>query len=306
MSSMNSCSGSTSLADCNINYALPASGNAAADWVIGGIYTSFYISICFETYRAFKQKRTLKVPWIGLSLFAGFRAVGYLMRAWSDDNQPQPDSTFAQAENWTKILTASYSIINAGTTFFLIFLGSLAIAYRRCCAAAANGQNYIDGEKTLRKREDSAFIGYRIFVVAVAVLNIIGSLRQFDYYWLDYSQGITLRKAGGWIQILVTVFLVIIVSSSSFTYRMPTSTRKAFSLVISVYLIYMVSLAFNLVRVYRPLDDKVNVDSDYAYCLQALPDFINLFALLLFKYDRLLDYQAVGTLSLVGEQEFKY
>ncbi|UZJ53648.1 hypothetical protein CBS101457_002968 [Exobasidium rhododendri] len=300
------CSGSASIASCNINYALPSPGKSTADWVLGGLFAGFYFATVWGTYRAFKLKRTLRLSWISLLFFVSFRTIGYFMRAYTDDNQPQPDSSFAQEKSWVEILTASYSILSAGTTFFLIFCGSLVIAYRRCCTAMSStryrSSDHKD-ERRLRKLEDRAFIGYRIFVIAVAALNIVGSLRQFDYYWLDYPQGVALRKAGGWIQIIVTCFLIGVVLASTYAFRVPRETYRAFFLLVPLLLTYMVSQAFNLVRVYRTLNDEVNTDAVWAYCFQALPDLANLLVLLLFNFDKALDYEAMAASIVPSNSE---
>lgn len=299
------CSGSTLISQCDTtdNYNLPTAGNTTADWVIAGIYTAFYASTCWGTWRAFQRRKTLRLPWISLLSFTVFRAIGYFMKAWTDSNPIQDDWTYDQAASWVKILTASYSIISAGTTFFLVFCGSLAVAHRRCCAVTAGVPAY--KEDRIRKPEDRAFMAFRLFVVAVAALNIVGALRQFDYYWLNYDQGIVLRKAGGYIQILVTVGLIVIVAASQTMYSAPRITLRGFFLLESVLLLYLVVEIFNLVRVYEPLTSPVNADPVYQICLQAVPDFINLFHLLIFNFDNMLDYETISDLPSREDQPRK-
>lgn len=284
------CSGNESVASCNINYPLPSIGYPKADWVIGGLFTAFYCGICYGTYLAFHKKKTLRLPWISLLFFCGFRAAGYLMRAWVDDNPVQSTSTFQQATDWVKLLTISYSIINAGTTFFLIFLASLVIAFRRCCRVSSEHYT-MDHETNARKREDHLLMFFRFFVVGVAVVNIVGSLRQFDYYWLDYNQGILMRKIAGFIQLVVAVAMIIIVLIAFVRSRFPSSCWGGAGILLQVLPIYLITLCFNIVRVFQPLESSVNQDPDYTYYLSAMPDLINLWILLVFTFDRILDYE---------------
>ncbi|CAO1633203.1 unnamed protein product [Parajaminaea phylloscopi] len=304
------CSGSTPVSQCSTGtYNLPSAGNTGADWAVGGIFVAFYLSTCWGTYRAFQRRKTLRLPWISLLSFTAFRAVGFLMKGWTDSNPIQDDWTYDRAASWVKILTASYSIISAGTTFFLIFCGSLVVAQRRCCAEAckqrhqwAQGrfgtQQEVEAtadarEARLRKVEDAVFMAFRFFVIAVAAINIVGALRQFDYYWLNYEQGVALRKVGGYLQLATTVVLLGVVCASQLAYRAPVMTLRGYFLLTPVIALYLVEEVFSLVRVYRPLSDPVNADPTYLYCLQALPDFLNLFHLIVFNFDDMLDYEAI-------------
>lgn len=287
---VSSCGDNESIANCNINYPLPAIGNPKADWVIGALFTVFYCGSCYGTVQAFRKKSPLRLPWISLTSFCGFRAAGYLMRAWVDDNPIQNNYTLQQATDWVKLLTTSYSIINAGTTFFLIFLASLVIAFNRCCRAAS--KNYIEDHETIvRKREDRIQMFVRFFVIGVALVNIVGSLRQFDYYWLNYTQGILMRKIAGFIQLIITVAMIITVVLAIIRSRFPSSCWGGAGILLQVLPIYLVTLCFNIVRIYQSLESAVNQNPDYTYYFSTMPDLINLWILLVFRFDRCLDYE---------------
>lgn len=313
-----SCAANQPVSQCDINYALPPTGKSTVDWVIGGVFCSFYSVIAYQAFRAFRRRSPLALSWVSLLFFSGFRCAGFLMRAWVDDNPVQDSWTYQQAKSWVVLLTTSYSIIAAGTTFFLIFLASVLVSLRRASRAArdAGDQSFQsvfgkiesntasceeqtaplldERELYVRRWEDRAMMAYRIFVVAVAALNIVGALRQFDYYWLDYNQGLTLRKVGGFIQIVVTAVLFLAFVYVYFHYASPRSTRPAFLLfVLNILPIYFITLIFNILRVLQPLDANINQDPDYTYYLQVLPDCVNLFLLLIFNFDRLLDYSTV-------------
>ncbi|CDU24782.1 uncharacterized protein SPSC_04615 [Sporisorium scitamineum] len=309
-----SCAPNAPISQCNINYPLPPTGKGVVDWVIGGIFTSFYTVIAYQTFRAFRRKSTLKLPWISLLFFSGFRSAGFLMRAWVDDNPVQDSWSYQRAKDWVVLLTASYSIIAAGTTFFLIFLASVLVALRRASRAARDigdqsfkstfskfEQQQDDGafllddrELMARKWEDRAMMAYRIFVIAVAALNIVGALRQFDYYWLDYDQGLALRKVGGFLQIVVGGVLILAFLFVYFHYGSPRPIRPAFLLfVLNILPLYTITLIFNILRVLQPLQADINQDPNYTYYFQVLPDCLNLFLLLIFNFDRLLDYNAI-------------
>ncbi|KAJ9475216.1 hypothetical protein PHBOTO_005307 [Pseudozyma hubeiensis] len=311
-----SCAANELISQCNINYALPPTGKGTVDWVIGGIFCSFYSVIAYQTFRAFRRKSPLALPWVSLLFFSGFRCAGFLMRAWVDDNPVQDGWSYQQAKNWVVLLTTSYSIIAAGTTFFLIFLGSVLVALRRASRAArdfgdasfkstfckleshASRQDaavFLDEhELHVRRWEDRAMMAYRIFVVAIAAVNIVGALRQFDYYWLNYNQGLTLRKVGGFMQIVVSALLFLGFVYVYFYYASPKPTSPAFLLfVLNIMPIYFITLIFNILRVLQPLDATINQDPNYTYYFQVLPDCLDLFLLLIFNYDRLLDYTAV-------------
>ncbi|CCF48357.1 hypothetical protein NDA11_002804 [Ustilago hordei] len=315
-----SCAANAPVSECNINYALPPTGKAVVDWVIGGLFCSFYTAIAYNTFQAFRRKSTLRLPWVSLLFFAGFRCAGFLMRAWVDDHPVQQDSSFKQAKDWVTLLTASYSIIAAGTTFFLIFLGSVLVAFRRASRAAQllgdrsyactfsktrhiesdlgsiNPQDLDEREFSIRRWEDRAMMAFRIFVVAVAALNIVGALRQFDYYWLNYDQGLALRKAGGLIQIVTGALILLVLLFIYFKYNSPKATRPAFLLFsLNILPLYCITLVFNILRVFQPLDAEINQSPDFTYYLQVLPDCLNLFLLLIFNYDRLLDYNAINS-----------
>lgn len=311
-----SCAPNAPVSQCAINYALPPTGKSTVDWVVGGLFCSFYAAIAFNTFRSFRKKSALRLSWVSLLFFSGFRCAGFLMRAWVNDNPVQDDWSFQRAKNWVVLLTTSYSIIAAGTTFFLIFLGSVLVAFRRSCRAARQytHQSYSETfhkhlgsdlasletrqpdeeELRVRRLEDHAMMGFRFLVVAVAALNIVGALREFDYYWLDYNQGRTLRLVGGFVQLVIGALLILAFLFVYFKYRTPKPTMPAFLLFIANILpIYYITLIFNILRVVEPLSSNINQDADYAYYLQVLPDCLNLLLLLIFNYDRLVDYSAV-------------
>lgn len=57
-------------------------------------------------------------------------------------------------------------------------------------------------------------------VHSIFVIGVAGSLRQFDFYWLNYDQGILMRKIAGIIQLRLPIAMIIIVLEAMIVSRL--------------------------------------------------------------------------------------
>ncbi|KDQ19988.1 hypothetical protein BOTBODRAFT_27390 [Botryobasidium botryosum FD-172 SS1] len=282
----------TTLEQSTLGLTLPTGGYAVPDYVVGAIYGVFSTIVGTLAWRAFSNKKPIGSAYINLHFFALARCVGYIIRGVVDGMTPTADWNTAQWTNYVSLLTSAYSIITAGTTLFLFFMSVVSIQFRRTCEAVAPRGSVIEEEE--RQGSEKRFLWiFRILVLALAVVAAVGSVRQFDPYWSNYSQGKQMREAVAVIQIILTLCMITYVSVNYFAHRSPARCTRAYLIVNAIFFLMLVTQAFNITRVVSPLSAKVSSDPNYAYLLQVLPELLLLTLVLIGRLDTALDYTGI-------------
>ncbi|KDQ19986.1 hypothetical protein BOTBODRAFT_51342 [Botryobasidium botryosum FD-172 SS1] len=286
-------SSNTSSVDQSVlGLTLPAGGHQVPDYIVGGIYGFFSSIVLYIAWKNFGRKKPIGSAYINLHFFAVARCVGYILRGVTDGMTPTADWNKDQWTTYVSMLTSAYSIITAGTTLFLFFMSIVSVHFRRTCEAASPRES--TGAEERRQKSEGTFLWiFRIFVIALAAVAAVGSVREFNPYWFNYNQGKLMREIVAVVQIALTVCMVAYVTSTYIAHHSPGRCTRAYFVVNAIFILMLITQAYSILRVVSPLTSKINANPNFSYFLQVIPELLLLSLVLVSRLDWALDYTGI-------------